>query len=108
MKKTLILLLLAVGFFSWSFYMVNTYQKVPIVSRICSLNKILSREENLTEIDYWETLVKQNPSYPDGWAKLAELWQENGRKDLAKYSADRAFELAPFREDLEDIKRQLQ
>lgn len=108
MKKNLILLLLASGFFAWAFYIVNTYKKVPIMSRVCNLYQILSREKDLTEISHWETVVKQNPSYPDGWAKLAELWLENGRKDLARYSANRAFELAPFREDLEDIKQQLQ
>lgn len=108
MKKILTLLVLIAGFIAWSFYMFKTYQKIPIVSRISDCRRVLLGKEDLSEISHWETIVKQNPSYPDGWAKLAELWLENNRKDLAQYLADQAFELAPFREDLEELKQRLE
>ncbi len=107
MKKIITLLALTAGLITWFFYMHKTYQKIPIISRISDYRRVLLGKEDLSEISHWETIVKQNPSYPDGWAKLAELWLENNRKDLAQHSIAQAFELAPFREDLEELKQQL-
>ena len=59
------------------------------------------------EVDRWERLVKNDPAYPDGWAKLAVAWFYKGRYDLAVMTVERAVDLAPFRGDLKKLEKRI-
>jgi len=60
-----------------------------------------------TDLKNWEQVVKQEPGYPDGWAKLAIIWLSLGRRDLSLLAIKEARNLAFFRDDLKDLEEKI-
>jgi tetratricopeptide (TPR) repeat protein len=56
-----------------------------------------------TKLDYWKKVTAQNPQYPDGWIKLAEIWYNLDQKELAELAIKKAQRLDPINEKFKNL-----
>lgn len=65
------------------------------------------RTDLLQEEDYWADVVNQNPSYLDGWLKLAIIQMQLGEKSKAVESIAKAQSVDPRSEKIRKVKEEL-
>jgi cytochrome c-type biogenesis protein CcmH/NrfG len=91
------------------FLVLSTIFLIVIVLNLKNYLITKKREQQLkAELKKWEAIVKQEPNYPDSWAKLAVIWFDLGRKDLSLLTLEEAENLAPFRNDLKQLKEEIE
>ncbi len=57
------------------------------------LSKIKDKKETYLEISKVEDTIKKRPDYKAAWIKLADLYENVGRVDLAREARSRAYKL---------------
>ncbi len=61
-------------------------------------------QQNLhAKLDYWKKIAAENPQYPDGWIKLAEIWYNLDQEHLAKLAIKKAQSLDPINEQFKHL-----
>lgn len=65
------------------------------------------RKKWLQELIFWKKIVSQHPEYPDGWAKLALIWDQLQRPRLARLAIGRARQLDPIRPEFRQLEKSL-
>jgi tetratricopeptide (TPR) repeat protein len=66
-----------------------------------------SDEYNRQQIAYWEKIVKNYPTYVDGYLKLSVLYSERGDKKQASKNIDLALNVDPNSEKVRQLKIEL-
>lgn len=59
------------------------------------------------EIIYWEEIVRETPTYRDGYLKLATLYWQLREDEKAKENLDKAIAIDPNSEKARELKNQL-
>ncbi|MEM2145265.1 MAG: tetratricopeptide repeat protein [Candidatus Jordarchaeaceae archaeon] len=94
---TVYLLLILLSLFNLSVYLAKT--KKPAVDEV---------EKNLhREIHYWRNFLSENPTYRNGWLKLAELEVQTGNQQSAKDSLDKASAIDPNSPEVHELREKL-
>lgn len=65
------------------------------------------RQEELSELKFWEEVVSENPTYRDGWIEIARISWELGNKDYAIGAFNTARAIDPNSEKIKVLKRDL-
>ncbi len=72
-----------------------------LTNLIFNLIKIQQQKKILKqELIFWKDIVSRHPEYPDGWAKLATIWYNLRRYELARLAIEKARKLDPIRSEL--------
>lgn len=87
----IILLISLLNFGLWSRNKIAGWQRQPIEQ----------------EIAKWEEIVSNTPTYRDGYLKLATLYWKLKEDNKAKESLNRATEIDPNYEGIEELKKKL-
>lgn len=54
-------------------------------------------------LNYWKKIAANNPQYPDGWIKLAEIWYNLDQEQLAELAIKKAQRLDPINEEFKNL-----
>lgn len=64
----------------------------------------LSFQDEIQEISFWKNILSKNPTYSEGWLELARLSLQIGDKHEAVLAFEKAEEINPNSETLEQIR----
>lgn len=70
---------------------------------------IFKQKTNLLkqELGFWKKVAQDQPQYPDVWAKLAIIWHNLEKKDLAQKAIKKARRLDPIRKEFKTLEAQI-
>jgi len=75
-------------------------------------NKVITKntetKDEDTEIAFWQKIVEENPTYRDGWIRLAVGYYEDGDVDRAIEALDKAKEIDPNNETVKSLNKIIQ
>lgn len=60
------------------------------------------------DITFWQRIVEENPTYRDGWIRLAVGYYEDGDIDKAIEALDKAKEIDPNNETVKSLEKIIQ
>jgi len=67
----------------------------------------IQRENPSEEISFWEDFLAKSPTYFDGWVELSYLMDSLGNKEAAGVALDKAQEINPNSDKLEELRNLL-
>ena len=83
---------LGVNFFIFSFSFLIFKQKTNLFKQ---------------ELIFWKKVARDQPKYPDVWAKLAIIWHNLEKEDLAQKAIKKARRLDPIRKEFKTLEAQI-
>jgi len=96
--STLLILILALSFLNLSIYL-NSNER----------SKVLASQTDLyQEIEFWNKLLQESPTYLTGWVELAKINISLGDIDEAKYDISVAEKIDPNSKVVNEVKKLLE
>ncbi len=89
-----LIILLALAGFNLNFYLTN--------DRVSKESAPFDKEKA-----FWEKIVKENPTYRDGWIQLAKIANKLGDKDYATGALNTAGAIDPYSNEIKTLKEEL-
>ncbi len=76
-------------------------------TRVLGLKDEAQSENPSEEVSFWEDFLAKSPTYFDGWLELSYVMNSLGNIEAAQVAFDKAVEINPNSEKLEELKNLL-
>ena len=76
-------------------------------TRVLGLKDEAQSENPSEEVSFWEDFLAKSPTYFDGWVELSYVMSSLGNIEAARVAFDKAVEINPNSEKLEELKNLL-
>jgi len=84
-------------FFSFSVVLILLISSINIVISLNPPEEVVLgvSEDLLEQKNYWQNVLKENPTYFDGWVELSKIENRLGDNAQAEVATENAFQIKP-------------